>query len=207
MQAGQGACVGGSVRVTKKPHLAVILVCLSAAVSFGGAITSTTTAVGSSYTSVIGNSNVSASDLTNSFVLVNFSDGSQASCFFGNGTGSCISGGNFSLIISPPNSQTNSATWTASNLKSAGIWITTMNINVLVGAQPVGFDFGSINGKTSGSQAGTSPASATALLTDALHTGPADLNPAPEYARLVLTFTTAAGFRLDGGQTFGFGAG
>src|SRR5258708_37804603 len=117
MQAGQGACVGGSVRVTKKPHLAVILVCLSAAVSFGGAITSTTTAVGSSYTSVIGNSNVSASDLTNSFVLVNFSDGSQASCFFGNGTGSCINGGKFSLINTPPNHQTKIPNSTPLHLK------------------------------------------------------------------------------------------
>jgi hypothetical protein len=39
-----------------------------------------------------------------------------------------------------------------------------------------------------------------------LHTGLADINPAPEYARLVLTFTTGFADRFDGGQTFGFGA-
>ncbi len=173
--------------------------------ALGGTITSTTTAVGTSYTAVIGNSNVKASDLTNSFILANFSEGSQANCLFGNGTGSCINLTNFSLVITPPTSQTNRATWTIANLKAPGTWITSIDINVLVGTQPVGFDDGSITG-VSGGGGGTSPATATALLTDALHLTGQPTSPAPEYARLVLVFTTAPGLRLDGGQTWGFRA-
>ena len=182
------------------------MVCLGAASAFGGVITSTTTAVGTSYTAVIGNNNVLASDLTNSFVLVNFSDGSQANCTFGNGTGACFNFGNFSLTVTPFNGQTSSDTWTIFNQKAPGTWITTMDINVLVGTQPIGFDNGSIVGITSGIGAGTSPASAAALLQDAIHLSGQPTSPAPEYARLILTFTTAAGSRLDGFQTFGFGA-
>ena len=76
-----------------------------------------------------------------------------------------------------------------------------MDINVLVGTKAIGFDNGSITGG-----GGTSPASATALLKDAIHLSGQPTSPAPEYARLILTFTAAAGLRLDGFQTFGFGA-
>jgi PEP-CTERM motif-containing protein len=199
---------GGANQVRMKPLILSLVVSIASSVSFGGAITSTTTAVGTSYTAVIGANSVKGSDLLNAIVVATFSNGTTtttATCTFDN-AGNCSSLGNFDLIVSPSSSQTNSAGWMADNLKVAGTWITSIDINVLPAND--GFTVGSIGGKISGKEAGTSSASAAAVLQDRLHLA-SDPNglAVTDYGRLILNFTTTAGTRLDGGTSFGFDAG
>jgi hypothetical protein len=168
---------------------------------YASTINTVTNQTGFTYTGVIGKSNVSGNDLTSSFVLVTFDSGAtSASCTFINNL--CTSANNFSIDITPGNSQTNSATWTITNLRSGAV-LSSVNINVIISSpKAVAFDGGSIHGVT----AGTTAAVADAFLTDAVHTTGQTPNQATEYARLILTFsnnfTSTAGV-----NTFGFGAG
>jgi len=178
------------------------MVCLSSALSFGSTINSLTTSAGFTYTGTVGSSNVSFNDLLNTLITVTFSDNSSFACSFsslGAQDVGCTVASKFGFDGTPKNSQTNSATWTISNLNSLAI--TSVSINIITPG--AGFDTGTSPGP--GTVKGVSAGdviSANALLTNAIHTSVQTPAQATEYAVLVLSgfsgFTT--------GLNFGFSA-
>ena len=182
-----------------------LLLCMSSAVSFASIISGSTNLIGTTYTVVVGNSNEKMKDLTGATIFVTYSDSTTDSCTFGSLTGTCV-GANFNFGGGSPTSTVGSASLLLTNSGSASVWITSATIDILF-TSPAnsGFDLGSIIG-TSGPNGGTTAASATATLTNALHTSAQTPAQATEFGQLILTFSTGAGAQFIGGTSFGFGA-
>jgi hypothetical protein len=177
---------------------------MSSAVSFASIISGSANLIGTTYTVVVGKSNEAMLDLTASTIFITYSNGGTDSCTFTSLSGTCTPlDAGFSFVGTPPTSQTNSATWVLNNNQGAGIWITSATFDILPSSPTKsGFDLGSVKTVS----AGTTSATATATLNNALHTSVQLPAQATEFGQLILTFSTAAGAQFVGGTNFDFGA-
>lgn len=181
-----------------------------ASLASASTISSLTHTVGQGFTiSGIGQSSVKFTDLVPAATMsVTFSDSTSGGCTlasFPNPSGyvGCNVANSFNLVLSPPNSQTNSAGWTITNLSGTGgpsILTITIDLNPDTAASGfiVGFDNGSVQTRSGGASL-----SGSALLTDALHTSGQAAASATQYGKLVLSFDSGT---FNNGLTFTFNA-
>lgn len=164
---------------------------------------------GSLFTGTGANNNHSGQDLLGATVTA-IMNGGPFTCTF-DGSGQCLSAGNFSAVITPATSQTNSANWIINNLRAAGTNAITSVSYDLAPAKAIFFicidgsgnptGGGCGGGKTAHSVSGGSTDSANAAYANGVAVD-GSVAPFDHFTALSLSFTTS----VVGGDDFQFGA-
>ncbi len=203
---------------------ALLLTALSLGIPvYGSTISGAADLIGTSFTVAGGISGQSGSDLVGVTAIATFSSGSVSCVFAIVGSDSlCNAAGQFSILVTPPSSQTASADWIVTNLRAAGTGseilavtmsgltgLTVFNPDVSGGHPTANTTCGSTitNSKQFGNcrSGGTTPGGTTSAQASVLYSNVAHLaNAAPNYdlwESVTLTYNTAL---FTGGQTFQF---